>query len=257
MSGTLVIIPTYNERENLTAIAVRVLAQAAVDLLIVDDGSPDGTGLIADELAVADSRVHVLHRPSKGGLGGAYRAGFAWGIEAGFDILVELDGDGSHQPEELDRLRERMPGADMVIGSRWVAGGSVVNWPWRRRALSRAGSRYARAVLGLPFRDVTGGYRAFSAEALARVGCADVASQGYCFQVEMLLRAWQHGLRIEEVPITFIEREHGYSKMSGRIVIEAMMRVTLWGMSGLPGRLAGIRSASPLHAMRRRVNHAQ
>lgn len=257
MSGTLVIIPTYNERENLASIAARVLALDAVDLLIVDDNSPDGTGQIADRLSLEDPRVHVLHRPGKGGLGGAYRAGFAWGLDREFDILVELDGDGSHQPEELDRLRERMSGADVVLGSRWVPGGSVVNWPWRRKALSRAGSWYARVLLGLPFRDVTGGYRAFSADALRSVSFADVASQGYCFQVEMLLRAWRSGLRIEEVPITFIEREFGSSKMSGTIVAEAMLRVTRWGLAGLPGRIAGNRTALPSHSIPSRVTHAQ
>lgn len=238
MTSTLVIIPTYNERENLAAIAARVRAQKDVDLLVVDDNSPDGTGSIADGLAMADPRVHVLHRAGKGGLGGAYRAGFAWGLGRGFDVLVELDGDGSHQPEQLDRLLDRMPAADVVIGSRWVPGGSVVNWPWRRMALSRAGSWYSRIALGLPFQDVTGGYRAFSADALRRLNFADVTSQGYCFQVDMLLRAWRAGLIIQEAPITFIERELGYSKMSGRIVLEAMWRVTLWGVAGLPRRIA-------------------
>ena len=155
MSTTLVIIPTYNERENLRGVAGRVLAQGA-DVLVVDDNSPDGTGAIAEELAARDPRVHVLHRAGKEGLGAAYRQGFVWGLDRGYDVLVELDGDGSHQPEQLGRLLGRMSGADVVVGSRWVAGGSVVNWPFRRALLSRAGSLYARIALGIPFRDVTG-----------------------------------------------------------------------------------------------------
>ncbi|MEO6942664.1 MAG: polyprenol monophosphomannose synthase [Terrimesophilobacter sp.] len=255
MTSTLVIIPTYNERENLAAIAARVLAQDDVDLLVVDDNSPDGTGHIADTLVARDSRVHVLHRAGKEGLGAAYRAGFAWGLDRGYDILVELDGDGSHQPEELDRLRERLVDADVVMGSRWVPGGSVVNWPWRREALSRAGSWYARLALGLPFRDVTGGYRAFSADALRRVKFEEVVSQGYCFQVDMLLRSWRAGLTVVEAPITFVERELGYSKMSGRIVIEAMLRVTWWGVIGLPRRITQLGRAPQVDNSPRRTAH--
>jgi dolichol-phosphate mannosyltransferase len=247
MNRTLVVIPTYNERENLAEIAARVIAQEGVELLIVDDNSPDGTGELADDLSSVSSRIHVLHRPGKGGLGAAYRVGFAWGLDHGFDILVELDGDGSHQPEQLHNLTERIAGADVVIGSRWVPGGTVVNWPWHREALSRAGSWYARLALGLPIRDVTSGYRAFTAEALRRIEFADVVSQGYCFQVEMVMRASQAGLTIDEVPITFVERELGESKMSQRIVLEAMMRVSAWGVAGLPGRLS--RSVHPQRAM--------
>lgn len=236
MNSTLVIIPTYDEAENLRSIADRVLAQG-VDLLVVDDNSPDGTGAIADGLAAQDSRVHVLHRAGKEGLGAAYREGFAWGLGRGYDALVELDGDGSHQPEQLGRLLGRLPSADVAIGSRWVTGGSVVNWPIRRALLSRAGSLYARAALGMPFHDVTGGYRAYSAQALRRIDLVAIASQGYCFQIDMLWHAYRAGLRIDEVPITFVEREFGVSKMSSRIVREAILNVTLWGLRSLPSRI--------------------
>lgn len=236
MSRVLVIIPTYNEAENLAGIVERVLAQG-VDLLVVDDNSPDGTGALAESLAFRDQRVHVLHRAGKEGLGVAYREGFAWGLAQGFDVLVELDGDGSHRPEELGRLLEATASADIAIGSRWVAGGAVVNWPLRRALLSRAGSLYARVALGLPFRDVTGGYRAYSAQALERIDLHSIASQGYCFQIDMLWHAYRAGLRIDEVPITFVEREHGVSKMSSRIVREAIVSVTLWGARALPSRL--------------------
>ncbi len=241
MNNTLVIIPTYNERENLRSISARVLAQVNTQLLIVDDASPDGTGELADELAAESPLIHVLHRDGKRGLGTAYCEGFEWGLAQGFDILVELDGDGSHQPEQLDRLREQLDHADLAIGSRWVPGGSVVNWPARRRLLSRAGSMYARAALGLPFRDITGGYRAFTAPALRRLDLDSVASQGYCFQIDMLRRANTAGLRIAEVPITFIEREFGESKMSKGIVSEALIRVTEWGMQAAQERIVASR----------------
>ncbi|HEY9499944.1 MAG TPA: polyprenol monophosphomannose synthase [Terrimesophilobacter sp.] len=249
MSTTLVIIPTYNERENLRGVAGRVLAQGA-DVLVVDDNSPDGTGAIAEELAARDPRVHVLHRAGKEGLGAAYRQGFVWGLDRGYDVLVELDGDGSHQPEQLGRLLGRMSGADVVVGSRWVAGGSVVNWPFRRALLSRAGSLYARIALGIPFRDVTGGYRAYSARALRQIDLGSIASQGYCFQIDMLWHAHRAGLRIAEVPITFVEREFGVSKMSSHIVREAILNVTLWGLEALPFRIL-----AALHPALRAVDH--
>ena len=241
VNNTLVIIPTYNERENLQSISERVLAQENTQLLIVDDASPDGTGQLADELASANPSIHVLHREGKKGLGTAYCEGFEWGLAHGFQILVELDGDGSHQPEQLDRLREQLEHADLAIGSRWIPGGSVVNWPARRRLLSRAGSFYARAALGLPFQDITGGYRAFTASALRRLDLGSVASQGYCFQIDMLRRANAAGLRIAEVPITFVEREFGESKMSKGIVSEALIRVTEWGMQSLQERIVASR----------------
>ncbi|MCU1505500.1 MAG: dolichol-phosphate mannosyltransferase [Microbacteriaceae bacterium] len=238
MNHTLVIIPTYNERENLEAMADRVLRSVpTVELLIVDDNSPDGTGALAEDLAAAQPRVHVLHRPGKQGLGAAYQDGFRWGLDRGYTELVEMDGDGSHQPEQLPRLLEGLRDGDMVIGSRWVRGGAVENWPLRRAILSRGGSLYARLALGLPIRDVTGGYRAFRASALTAIDLRQVSSQGYCFQIDMLWHAYLAGLRIVEVPITFVERRFGVSKMSGGIVREAMLKVTEWGITGLPARL--------------------
>ncbi len=240
---TLVIIPTYNERENVGPIVGRVRASVpGVEVLVVDDNSPDGTGEIADALAATDASVHVLHRAGKDGLGAAYREGMRWALDAGYDRVVEMDADGSHRPEELQRLldalggEEGRVGADLVLGSRWVPGGGVVNWPARRQLLSRGGSTYSRIALGVPARDVTGGYRAFTADALRRIHFDDVESQGYCFQIDMLRRAYRAGLTVAEVPITFVEREHGASKMTGAIVAEAMLRVTGWGITGLPAR---------------------
>ncbi|CAM5418171.1 polyprenol monophosphomannose synthase [Leifsonia shinshuensis] len=233
----VVIMPTYNEQENLRSMVGRLRAAVPdAHLLVVDDDSPDGTGVTADELAASDEAVHVLHRAGKAGLGAAYRAGMRWALDAGYDVVVEMDADGSHQPEQLSRLLDAVGPADVVLGSRWVAGGGTENWPFRRRLLSRGGSTYARIALGVPARDVTGGYRAFTAEALEAIGFEDVASQGYCFQIDMLRRAYGAGLRVTEVPITFVERVHGASKMSGAIVVEAMVRVTGWGITGLPAR---------------------
>lgn len=235
---TLVIIPTYNERENLGLMATRVLDSVPyAELLIVDDNSPDGTGALADQLASFQPRLHVLHRPAKQGLGAAYQAGFRWGLDRGYEVLVEMDGDGSHQPEQLPRLLDALKDADLAVGSRWVAGGEIENWPLRRMLLSRAGSLYARIVLGLPFHDITGGYRAFRASALETIGLNGVDSQGYCFQIDMLWHAHRAKLRVVEVPITFVERRFGVSKMDSGIVREAILRVTLWGIVGLPSRL--------------------
>lgn len=238
MNTALVIIPTYNERENLSEIVARTLRSApGVELLIVDDNSPDGTGALAAVLAASHQCIHVLHRTAKEGLGAAYRAGFNWGLASGYDRFVEMDADGSHQPEQLSRLLDRLDTADVVLGSRWIDGGAVENWPFRRLLLSQAGSLYARIALGLPYRDVTGGYRAFTADALRSIGFDQVHSQGYGFQIEMLLHAHLAGLRIAEVPITFVERIHGISKMSPGIVGEAISRVTFWGLQGLPTRI--------------------
>jgi dolichol-phosphate mannosyltransferase len=244
MPDTLVIIPTYNEVENLASITGGVLAATErVDVLVVDDNSPDGTGALADQLAAASTRIHVLHRETKSGLGDAYRAGFAWGLEHGYVALVEMDGDGSHRPEQLPGLLDALETADVVVGSRWVPGGGAPNWAFRRALLSRAGSFYARCALGLPFRDVTGGYRVYRASALVALGYDTVRAQGYCFQIEMLWRAQQAGLAIREAPIQFAERTAGESKMNTSIVFEAIWRVTGWGARNLPRRF--VRRAAP------------
>lgn len=242
MGKTVVIIPTYNERENLDLIVDRVRAAVpAADVLVADDNSPDGTGAIADARAAADPQIHVMHRPGKQGLGAAYLAGFAWALENGYDAVVEMDADGSHQPEQLPALLEALGDADLVLGSRWVTGGRVVNWPRSRELLSRGGNTYTRLALGVPLKDATGGYRAFRASTLRRLGLSDVASQGYCFQVDLAWRAVKAGLRVVEVPITFVERERGASKMSRNIVVEALWRVTVWGAQERTGRLLGRR----------------
>jgi dolichol-phosphate mannosyltransferase len=225
-----VIIPTYDERENLPLILDRLLtAVPAVNVLVADDGSPDGTGQVADEIAAGDGRVHVLHRATKEGLGAAYVAGFGWGLERGYDVFVEMDADGSHAPEQLPRLLDALNHADVVLGSRYVSGGTVVNWPKRREVLSRGGNLYSRLALGVRIYDITGGYRAYRAEVLRALPLPEIASHGYCFQVDLAWRAVQAGFRLTEVPITFTEREIGTSKMSGGIVREALLKVTAWG----------------------------
>ena len=237
MSKTVVCIPTFNERENLPRILDRLFAvNPDVHALVIDDASPDGTGAIADERAAADPRVRVLHRRSKDGLGAAYRAGFAVAIADGADVVVEMDADGSHAPEQLPALLAALPTADLVLGSRWVRGGAVQNWPLHREILSRGGNAYARFMLRVPIRDITGGYRVFRVDTLQAIDYANVQSQGYVFQVEMAYRVAQAGLRVVEVPITFVEREFGDSKMSQRIVREAMQQVTRWGLRARLGR---------------------
>jgi dolichol-phosphate mannosyltransferase len=226
----LVIIPTYNERDNLQPIIERVRgAYSTANVLVVDDASPDGTGALADKLAVEDSQIHVLHRPGKAGLGAAYIAGFGWGLAEGYDVLVEMDADGSHAPEQLPTLLAALSGADLVLGSRWVHGGAVVNWPRSRELLSRGGNLYTRLALGIALRDATGGYRAYRRAVLEGIDYSAVASQGYCFQVDLAWKALRGGFRVAEVPITFSERQRGESKMSHAIVREALLRVTVWG----------------------------
>ncbi|HTP14530.1 MAG TPA: polyprenol monophosphomannose synthase [Streptosporangiaceae bacterium] len=237
LGNVAVIIPTYNERENLELIVSRVhAAVASADILVVDDGSPDGTGEIADKLAATDERIRVLHRHSKTGLGTAYLAGFGWALDRGYGVLVEMDADGSHDPAELPGLLAALQHADVVLGSRYVPGGRVLNWPKSREVLSRGGNAYARLMLGIGLHDATGGYRAYRAPALRTIGLEHVASQGYCFQIDLALRAVRAGLTVTEVPITFTERTRGASKMSRRIVLESFWRVAQWGLAWRLGR---------------------
>lgn len=231
LTRVAVLIPTYNERENLADVIARVRAAVpALDVVVLDDNSPDGTGDLADEIAARDDRVHVVHRPGKAGLGAAYLHGFRWATDAGYDAVVEMDADGSHQPEHLPALLAAAEHADVVIGSRWVPGGAIVNWPWHRKALSIGGNYYTRVLLGMPVHDATAGYRVYRITALTRMGLGDVASQGYCFQVDLTWRAIRHGLTVVEVPITFVERTSGDSKMSRAIVSESLRRITVWGL---------------------------
>ncbi|GAA0514169.1 polyprenol monophosphomannose synthase [Saccharopolyspora thermophila] len=233
--SVLVVIPTYNERDNLEPIVRRLFrALPAAEVLVVDDGSPDGTGEVADRLAAEDERVHVLHRSAKAGLGAAYVAGFEWALARDYQAVVEMDADGSHSPEDLPRLLGMLgpngAGADVVLGSRYVPGGRVVNWPWYREVLSRGANIYSKVALGLSINDITSGFRVYRHEVLRALRLHTVASQGYCFQVDLTWRSLEAGFVVVEVPITFVEREHGSSKMSGAVVREALLRVTRWGL---------------------------
>jgi dolichol-phosphate mannosyltransferase len=231
----LVIIPTFNERENLPLIHRRLKeACPEVHLLIVDDSSPDGTGQLADELAATDpGRTHVMHRTVKDGLGAAYLAGFAWGLSRKYSVLVEMDADGSHAPEQLHRLLDAVDaGADLAIGSRYVDGGTVRNWPWRRLALSKTANTYSRLALGIGVHDITAGYRAYRREVLEAIDLDSVDSKGYCFQIDLTRRTVRNGFVIAEVPITFTERELGVSKMDGSTIREAVVKVAQWGIQG-------------------------
>ncbi len=228
----LVVVPTYNEADNVRLITQRVRrAVPSVDILVADDNSPDGTGAIADDIAASDNHVFVLHRAGKEGLGAAYVAGFAWAKDKGYDAVVEMDADGSHAPEELHKLLDTLRDNDAVLGTRYIPGGSVHNWPVHRLLLSRGGNIYIRMALGMPFKDATGGYRAYRMAVLDAIDVATVASTGYSFQVELAWRTYRQGFRMAEVPITFTEREHGVSKMSGNIFKEQLLRVTVWGVS--------------------------
>jgi dolichol-phosphate mannosyltransferase len=239
LGRVVVVIPTYNEAENLAWIVGRVrAAQPAVDVLVVDDGSPDGTGAIADELAAADPAVRVVHRTAKAGLGAAYLHGFRVALEAGYDVIGEMDADGSHQPEQLDRLLDALrDGADLVIGSRWVPGGAVVNWPLRRELLSRGGNLYVRMLLGVRVRDATAGYRLFRRTTLEKIDLEAVESTGYVFQTDMVARTLAAGLTVREVPIEFIERVRGDSKMSGAVATESLKLITTWGLRERTSRM--------------------
>ncbi len=249
MSAVLVVIPTYDEASTITGVVRGVRgAVPDADVLVVDDGSPDGTGAIADALAEDDAHVRVLHRSGKQGLGAAYRAGFGWGLTQGYEVLAQMDADGSHRPEHLPALlavlrEDRSGGVGLVVGSRWVRGGRVVDWPWHRLALSRGGNTYARLALGIGVRDATAGFRAYRRSALAAIDLDAVGSRGYCFQVDLLRRVVDAGVGVEEVPISFVERHAGESKMSVPIVAEALWRVTRWGaqrrVRGIKSRLGG------------------
>jgi dolichol-phosphate mannosyltransferase len=232
LEPVLVVIPTYNERDNIERIVSRLRAALPkAHALIVDDGSPDGTGEIADRLAAeSDGHVHVMHRTEKNGLGAAYVAGFTWGMERDYEVLVEMDADGSHAPEDLPRMLDALEDADLAIGSRYVPGGKVVNWPKHRYLLSWGANLYARVALGARVKDMTAGFRAYRREALQKLRIDNVASRGYCFQIDLGWRTIEAGFTVVEVPITFTEREHGVSKMSNDVIREALIRVTKWGL---------------------------
>jgi dolichol-phosphate mannosyltransferase len=231
LGKVLVIVPTYNERESLPVIVSGIRqAEPDVHILIADDNSPDGTGEVADGLSSSDNSVHVLHRLAKAGLGAAYLDAFSWAKSNSFDVVVEMDADGSHRPQDLTKILNALTNNDVVLGSRWIKDGRVVNWAKSREVLSRGGNLYTRMWLGIPIHDATGGFRAYRMSALAVMNTDQVESQGYCFQVDMAWRAVKANLRVAEVPITFVERELGESKMDGSIVKEALWRVTQWGI---------------------------
>jgi dolichol-phosphate mannosyltransferase len=240
LGRVVVVIPTYNEVGNLAWIVGRLrAAHPELDVLVVDDGSPDGTGQVADDLAAADDAVSVVHRTEKAGLGAAYLQGFRVALAAGYDVIGEMDADGSHQPEQLDRLLTALADADLVIGSRWVPGGSVVNWPLQRELLSRGGNLYVRLLLGVSIRDATAGYRLFRRGTLEAIDLDSVESTGYVFQTDMVVRCLRAGLRVREVPIEFVERVRGDSKMSGPVAVESLRRITRWGLRERVERVVG------------------
>ena len=232
--SVVVVMPTYNERENLPVTLGGVFEHCPdVHVLVVDDGSPDGTGELADDMASRDPRVHVMHRGEKNGLGPAYLAGFRWALDRGYDVVCEMDMDGSHRPADLPRLLDEVcggKGVDLAIGSRRVPGGGMEDWPWYRDLISRGGSWYARMMLGLRVHDMTAGFRAYRASMLRRIDLTDVQAGGYVFQIDMTRRVAAVGGVIREVPITFVQRVRGVSKMSSAIVAEALWRVTVWGI---------------------------
>lgn len=225
-AGTLVIVPTYDERENLPAL-LKAIHEVVPDVhvLVVDDNSPDGTGAIADAIAAQDARVHVLHREGKQGLGTAYIKGFRWALERDYQFVFEMDADFSHQPKYLPEFLRKAADADLVLGCRYMPGGGTEDWTWLRKAVSMGGNLYARTVMGLPFRDLTGGFKCFRRNVLETIDLDGVTSKGYAFQIELTYRTHLAGFRIAEVPIIFPDRRVGQSKMSGRIVREAMINV--------------------------------
>ena len=226
------VVPTYDEADNLAWLVGRILASVPhADVLVVDDSSPDGTGAIADRMAAQEPRIQVLHRPTKEGLGKAYLAGFRWALARDYDVIGEIDADGSHQPEQLPSLLAALEDADLVIGSRWVAGGSVTNWAFTRELLSRGGNLYTRLLLGIHVRDATAGYRLFRRTTLEKIDLDDVSSYGYVFQADLAFRTLRAGLRVVEVPIEFVERVRGDSKMTRDVATESLRRITRWGLS--------------------------
>jgi dolichol-phosphate mannosyltransferase len=234
----LVVVPTYNERENLPQIIPQILEQdQRIEVLIVDDNSPDGTGRLADEMAASNSRIHVIHRPEKAGLGKAYLAGFRWALEQRYDFIIEMDADFSHDPRFLGQLLAAARDADLVIGSRYRTGVNVINWPISRLLLSIGANQYARVVTGLPLTDSTGGFKCFRREVLEAIDFQRVRSNGYSFQIEMSFRAWKKGFRLVEIPIVFTDRVEGQSKMNRRIVREAIWMVWWLRLQALAGRL--------------------
>ncbi len=234
MNKTLVVVPTFNERENLPPLTQRLASlPTPVDLLVVDDNSPDGTGRIADELASRHPFIHVLHRQEKSGLGRAYVAGFKWAIQHGYEFIFELDGDFSHNPDDIPMFLEAAQNADVVLGSRYVNGIRIINWPLSRLMLSKGAANYVKLITGMPFSDPTGGYKCFRRAALEAVGLDDIHSNGYSFQIEVTHRLWRRGMRVTEVPIIFTDRFQGHSKMSGHIIQEALIMVwRLWVQNG-------------------------
>jgi dolichol-phosphate mannosyltransferase len=231
LGRVVMVIPTYDEVDNLEWIVRRLrVARPEVDVLVVDDESPDGTGQVADALAAADPQVHALHRAAKGGLGAAYLHGFGWALAEGYDVIGEMDADGSHLPEQLHLLLGALEDADLVIGSRYVPGGSVTNWPVRRELLSRGGNAYVRMLLGIEVRDATSGFRVFRRATLEKIDLTSVRSTGYVFQTDLVARTLRAGLTVREVPIEFVERIRGESKMSTAVAVESLRRITAWGM---------------------------
>jgi dolichol-phosphate mannosyltransferase len=233
-SETLVIVPTYNERDNLPQVVDRLIhLPVRVDLLVVDDRSPDGTGQLADDFARKNERIHVLHRPHKEGLGRAYCAGFQWALEHGYEFIFEMDGDLSHNPSDIPAFLEAAASADLVLGSRYSNGIRVINWPLNRLMLSLMAAKYVRVITGMPFTDPTGGYKCFRRRALESLDLENIKSNGYSFQIEMTHKVWRRGMRVVEVPIIFTDRFQGRSKMSGKIVEEALLMVwRLWAQNG-------------------------
>src|SRR6266481_1412280 len=241
MNKSLVVVPTYNERENLPPLTQRLLGlPVSVDMLVVDDNSPDGTGKIADELADKNPAIHVLHRKEKSGLGRAYIAGFKWALENGYEFVFELDGDFSHNPDDIPMFLEAARNAELVLGSRYLNGIRIINWPLRRLILSKSAATYVRIITGMPFTDPTGGYKCFRRRALEAINLEEVRSNGYSFQIEMTHKLWRRGLTVVEVPIVFTDRFQGHSKMSGHIVREALIMVwRLWFQNKMRRRPTG------------------